>query len=81
MDFIELGAEEHKHFVLDIRDTRGNLGAVEVAAKDLARANVDLVYAVPTFVSLAAKRATVDVPIVFSVGTDRAGVGLVESLA
>ena len=36
IDFIELGAEEHKHFVLDIRDTRGNLGAVEVAAKDLA---------------------------------------------
>jgi hypothetical protein len=33
MDFIELGAEEHKHFVLDIRDTRGNLGAVEAAAR------------------------------------------------
>lgn len=77
----EVGLEEHKHFVLDIRDTRGNLSAVEETAKDLARARVDLLYTVPASVSLAAKRATVDLAIVFCAGTDPVGLGLVESMA
>jgi putative ABC transport system substrate-binding protein len=77
----ELGVEESKHFALDIRDTKGNLGAVADAAKDLARARVDLIYTVPASVSLAAKRATTDLPIVFCAGTDPVGLGLVESLA
>jgi putative ABC transport system substrate-binding protein len=76
-----LGFEERKQFVLDIRDTRGDLRAVEAAARDLVRARVDLLYTVPTSVSLAAKRATVDIPIVFCAGTDPVSLGLVESLA
>ena len=77
----ELGFEERKHFVLDIRDTRGDLRAVEEAARDLVRARVDLLYTVGTSVSLAAKRTTVDIPMVFCAGTDPVGLGLVESLA
>jgi len=77
----ELGFEERKHFVLDVRNTKGNLRDVEEAARDLVRARVDLLYTVPTSVSLAAKRATEDVPIVFCAGTDPVGLGLVESLA
>jgi putative ABC transport system substrate-binding protein len=77
----ELGFEERKHFVLDIRDMRGDLRAVGEAARELVRARVDLLYTVGTSVSLAAKRATVDIPIVFCAGTDPVGLGLVESLA
>ena len=33
----ELGLEEGKHFVLDIREMRGDLKATEAAARDLER--------------------------------------------
>ena len=77
----ELGLEERTHFVLDIRDTKGDLKAVEEAARSLVRARVDLLYTVATSVSLAAKRATADIPIVFCAGGDPVVLGLVESFA
>jgi putative ABC transport system substrate-binding protein len=77
----ELGLEEDRHVVLDIRDTRGDLKAVAGAAKDLERRKVDLIYTVATSVTLAAKGATAQTPIVFFAGTDPVGTGLVESLA
>ncbi len=75
----ELGLEEGKQFVLDVRDTKGDLKSVEAAAKSLEGEKVDLIYAVTTSVTLAAKRATKSVPIVFYAGTDPVAVGLVES--
>ena len=77
----ELGLEEGKRIVLDIRDTKGDLKAVEEAARDLERGNVDLIYTVATSVTIAAKRATAHTPIVFFAGTDPIASGLVESLA
>jgi ABC-type uncharacterized transport system substrate-binding protein len=77
----ELGLEEDKHVVLDIRDTRGDLKAVAAAAKDLERLRVDLIYTVATSVTIAAKKATAQTPIVFYVGTDPIAAGLVESFA
>ena len=77
----ELGLEEGKHFVLDIRDTRGDLRAVEAAAKSLERAHVSLIYAVATSVTLAVKRATTHIPVVFFAGTDPVVAGLVEGMA
>jgi putative ABC transport system substrate-binding protein len=77
----ELGLEEGKHLVLDIRETTYDLKAVEAAASDLERAKVDLLYTVTTSLTTAAKRATVHVPIVFFAGTDPVAAGLVESLA
>jgi putative ABC transport system substrate-binding protein len=77
----ELGLEEDRHVVLDIRDTRGDLKAVAAAAKDLERRKVDLIYTLATSVTLAAKAATAQTPIVFFAGTDPVGTGLVESLA
>jgi putative tryptophan/tyrosine transport system substrate-binding protein len=77
----ELGLEEGKRIVLDIRDTKGDLKAVEEAARDLERGNVDLLYTVATTVTLAAKRATTRIPIVFYAGSDPIASGLVESLA
>src|SRR5262249_41048537 len=76
----DLGLEEGKHFVLDIRETDGVKAAGD-AAKDLERPKVDLIYTVTTQVTVEAKRATRQTPIVFYVGTDPAAAGLVESLA
>jgi ABC-type uncharacterized transport system substrate-binding protein len=75
----ELGLEEGKQFVLHVRDTKGDLALVEAGARSLEREHVDLIYSVTSSVTLAAKRATKSVPIVFYVGTDPVASGLVES--
>jgi putative ABC transport system substrate-binding protein len=75
----ELGLQEGKQYVLHVRDTKGDLKSVEVAARNLEAEKVDLIYAVATSVALAAKRATKSVPIVFYAGTDPVALGLVDS--
>ena len=75
----ELGLVEGKHFMLDVRDTKGDLTAVEPVARALEQQKVDLIYSITTSVTLAAKLATKSVPIVFYSGTDPVAVGLVES--
>src|SRR6059058_542984 len=77
----ELGLEEGKQFVLEIRDTKGDLKAAEEAARNLEQEKVDLIYTTRTSVTIAAKRATTDIPIVFSAGTDPVVLGLVEGFA
>lgn len=75
----DLGFEEGKQFVFHVRDTKGDLKAVDAAARSLEAEKVDLIYSVATSVSLAVKRATKSVPIVFYAGTDPVAFGLVES--
>jgi putative tryptophan/tyrosine transport system substrate-binding protein len=65
-----LGLEEGKQFVLHVRDVKGDLKSVEAAARNLEEQKVDLIYTLATSVTLAAKRATKSVPIVFYVGTE-----------
>ena len=77
----ELGLEEGKQFVLEIRDTQGDLKAAEEAARNLEREKVKLIFTTRTSVTIAAKRVTTDVPIVFSAGADPVVLGLVESFA
>src|SRR5215471_3584888 len=78
----DLGLEEGKHFVLDFKEVKGgDWSAVGQAARDLERANVELIYAVTTQVTLKAKQATTRVPIVFYVGVDPVATKLVESYA
>lgn len=77
----ELGFEQGKHYLLDERDVKGDLGAVAAAAKSLEEGRVDLIYSVATSVTQAAKRATSIVPIVFYAGSDPVAFGLVESFA
>ena len=77
----ELGIEEGKQIVLDIRDAKGDVKAVEEAAKSLEREKVKLIYALATSVVTPVKRATKEIPIVFNVGSDPVGTGLVESFA
>ena len=77
----ELGLEEGKQFVLDIRDSKGDLKAVEEAARKLEREKVKVIYVVASSVVATAKNATAELPIVFNVGSDPVMAGLVESFA
>jgi putative ABC transport system substrate-binding protein len=77
----DLRLEEGKQFVLEIRDTKGDLKAAEKAARNLEQEKVNLLYTTRTSVTIAAKRVTVDIPIVFSAGADPVVLGLVESFA
>jgi putative ABC transport system substrate-binding protein len=74
----DLGFEEGKQFVFHVRDVRGDLTAVEAAARSLEDDKIDVIYTVATSVTLAAKQATRRIPIVFYAGTDPVAVGLVE---
>jgi putative ABC transport system substrate-binding protein len=76
-----LGYEEGKQFVLDIRDSKGDLKAVEEAARNLEREKVKLIYAVASSVVTTANKTTAEVPILFNVGSDPVAGGLVESFA
>ncbi len=75
----ELGYEEGKQIHLDIRDAKGDLGAVKEAAKAFEREKVSLIYAVTMTVATTVKESTGNVPIVFSVATDPVSGGLVQS--
>ena len=77
----ELGLEEGKHYVLEIHDLKGDRKAAEEAARSLEREKVNLIYVVSTSPATVVKRATVEVPIVFAVGSDPVVSGLVESFA
>jgi ABC-type uncharacterized transport system substrate-binding protein len=77
----ELGLEEGKHFVLEIRDTKGDVKTAEAAARNLEGDGVTLIYAVADSVVAAARRATTNIPIVFNVGSDPVDAGFVESFA
>ena len=77
----QLGFEEGKHFVLEIRNSKGDLKAAAEAAKNLELKKVDLLYTAATSVTLPGKRATTEIPIVFVAGADPVTLGLVESFA
>jgi putative tryptophan/tyrosine transport system substrate-binding protein len=76
-----LGLEEGRDIALIVRDAKGDLIAVQAAASGLERDGVDLIVTFATSVTLASKRATTSVPIVFVAGSDPVAMGLVESVA
>jgi len=77
----QLGFEEGQQFILAIRDWKGDVKAAEEAARNLEQEKVNLIYTASTNSTIAAKRVTADIPIVFCAGTDPVVVGLVESFA
>lgn len=75
------GLIEGKHYVLHVRVAGGDLMAVGEAARTLVNERVDLLFTINTSVSLAALRATRNIPIVFYAGSDPVRAGLVASYA
>jgi putative tryptophan/tyrosine transport system substrate-binding protein len=80
--FEAAGLVEGRHIALFLHNERGDAAAAETAARALERdEKVDVIVAIGTTTARAAKRATVEVPIVFAAGTDPVAVGLVEGIA
>jgi putative ABC transport system substrate-binding protein len=77
----QLGLEEGKQYTLAIRDWLGDAKAAEEAASKFEQEKVNLIYTTSTNSTIAARRATADIPIVFCAGTDPVVVGLVDSFA
>jgi putative tryptophan/tyrosine transport system substrate-binding protein len=77
----QLGLEEGKHFLLNIRDSKSDLKAVEEAARNFERERVNLIFAVTTSAVTPVKNVTSEIPIVFSVGSDPVESGLIQSFA
>jgi putative ABC transport system substrate-binding protein len=77
----QLGFEEGKQYVFSIRDWKGDTKAAEEAARKFEHEKVNLIYTTSTNSTIAARRATAEIPIVFCAGTDPVDLGLVDSFA
>src|SRR5713101_3424525 len=77
----ELGHIEGKNVVLEYRWAEGHLERFPELVADLVRQRVDVIVASSQGPALAAKRATLTIPIVMVNTTDPVEVGLVASLA
>ena len=77
----ELGFAEGIDYVLESNDLKGNRSAAGAAAESLERKNVDVIYSIATSVTIAVKRATTKVPVIFAVGSDPVASGLIETFA
>src|SRR5205085_6018574 len=77
----ELGSIEGRDYVLDIVDAGADRKSVEEAARRFERERVALLFVTPTSGAVPAVRATKEVPVFFTVGTDPVAAGLVQSHA
>jgi putative ABC transport system substrate-binding protein len=76
-----LGYVPDKNIGVDYRSADGNFERLPGLAADLVRRNVDVIVAVVTQASIAAKQATATIPVVMVGVSDPVESGLVDSLA
>ena len=77
----DLGLEEGRDVVFDIRFTEGKLAAMPAAAEALVKSGVDVIFTSQEAATQAAKQATNAIPIVFTLVGDPIGAGIVSTLA
>ena len=78
---LELGYREDQDFVLGIRFTQGDYGALADAARQLVAYGVDLIFADADEPAKAAQQSTRQIPIVFATVADPEGLGSIQSFA
>ena len=76
----ETGLVEGQNIVIEYRWAEGHYDRLPAMAAELVRLHVAVIAAVPFPAARAAKEATSDIPIVFEIGVDPIGTGLVASL-
>jgi putative ABC transport system substrate-binding protein len=76
----DLGFIEGRDVVYEIRFTKGVPGATEAAAAKFVKEDVDLIFTSNVPATLAAKKATQRIPVVFTLVGDPVAVGAVTSL-
>jgi putative ABC transport system substrate-binding protein len=77
----DLGYVEGRTVVIENRDAEGKFERLPALAAELVALKVDVIVAADTPATVAAKKATQAVPIVFTAAGDPVGSGLVTSLA
>ena len=77
----ELGYEEGKNILIEIRYAEGNQKRSAELAKELVKLNVDALFTSGSRAILDLKEATKAIPIIFVSTSDPIGTGMVESLA
>ena len=77
----ELGAVEGRDIVYDVHFTRGNPEAAATAADTLVKARVNLIFTSGEAATLAAKKATQSIPIVFTLAGDPVSLSIVKTTA
>src|SRR5262245_45104529 len=77
----DLGYVDGKDIVFEYRWPEGQAGRLPALADELVRLKLDVIVTGDTTTTVAAKRATGEIPIVFAVSFDAVGEGLVASLA
>lgn len=75
----ELGYKEKENILVEMRDAKGDRGALKPMANELVSQKVDLIFTTGTRATQAARAATSDIPIVFHYPGNPETVGLVES--
>lgn len=74
-----LGYQERKTISFEIRNAKGDRGALQPAANELVQQKADVIVTTGTRATQAVKSATTDVPIVFIHPADPVALGLVKS--
>ena len=77
----EFGFEERRDVLFDIRFTQGDPQATPAAAQALVKAGVDLIFTSGETATHAARNATRDIPIVFTLVGDPVNAGLLRSMS
>jgi putative ABC transport system substrate-binding protein len=76
----ELGYQEGKNILIEVHNAKGERGALQSAAIELARNKTDLIFTVGSSATAAAMAATKEIPIVFRLLLDPVALGYVKSM-